>query len=100
MIQAFSILALLISVGCSSADIESQSRSNTAMTLPTDRPAPGEIAEAKLNPGGWVYRIVGDYGPDDAVPPEAIAGAWQVGDDGVIVGDFKPNDNYKPPAER
>ena len=30
--------------------------------------------EAKQNPNGWVYAIEGSYGPNDAVPPEAIAG--------------------------
>jgi hypothetical protein len=41
---------------------------------------------------------VGDYGPDDAVPPTAIRGAWKVGDDGQIVGDFLPNPVFEPPA--
>lgn len=59
---------------------------------------PALVAEAKTRPGGWVYEIVGDYGPDDAVPPTAIRGAWKVGDDGQIVGDFLPNPAFKPPA--
>ena len=50
--------------------------------------------EAKQNPGGWVYKIAGDFGPEDAVPPEAIVGAWQVDDDGNITGEFIPNPNY------
>jgi hypothetical protein len=57
-----------------------------------DRELPAAlIAEAKTKPGGWVYEIVGDYGPDDAVPPTAIRGAWRVSDDGEIVGEFLPN---------
>jgi hypothetical protein len=59
---------------------------------------PALVAEAKTKPGGWVYEIVGDYGPDDAVPPTAIRGAWKVGDDGEIVGDFLPNPVFEPPA--
>jgi hypothetical protein len=59
---------------------------------------PALIAEAKTKPGGWVYEIVGDYGPDDAVPPTAIRGAWKVGDDGEIVGDFLPNPVFEPSA--
>ncbi len=59
---------------------------------------PALIAEARMKPGGWVYEIVGDYGPDDAVPPAAIRGAWKVGDDGRIVGDFIPNPVFEPPA--
>ena len=58
-------------------------------------PETGEIAEAARNPGGWVYSISGAYGPNDRVPPEAIVGAWKVGDDGVIAGDFMPNPNFK-----
>ena len=51
---------------------------------------PALVAEAKTKPGGWVYEIVGDYGPDDAVPPTAIRGAWKVDDQGQIVGYFLP----------
>jgi hypothetical protein len=56
------------------------------------------IAEAKTKPGGWVYEIVGDYGADDAVPPTAIRGAWKVGEDGEVVGDFLPNPVFEPPS--
>lgn len=35
-------------------------------------PTPEVVREAKNNPGGWVYAISGKYGPNDAVPPEAI----------------------------
>lgn len=38
-----------------------------------------------------MYEIVGDYGPEDAVPPTAIKGAWRVDDNGEIVGEFLPN---------
>ena len=62
---------------------------------PKVRPEASEIAEAARNPGGWVYRISGDYGANDRVPPEAIVGAWKVGDDGQILGDFVPNPNFK-----
>ena len=59
---------------------------------------PALVAEAKTKPSGWVYEIVGDYGPDYAVPPTAIRGAWKVGDDGEIVGDFLPNPVFEQPA--
>jgi len=59
---------------------------------------PALVAEAKTKPGGWVYEIVGGYGPDDAVPPTAIRGAWKVDDGGQIVGDFVPNPVFEPPA--
>lgn len=56
------------------------------------------IAEAKRKPGGWVYEIVGDYGPNDAVPPTAIRGAWKVGENGEVVGEFQPNPVFEPPS--
>lgn len=52
--------------------------------------------EAKRNPNGWVYAIEGNFGPNDVVPPEAIAGAWKVDASGNIVkGSFMPNPNFK-----
>lgn len=56
------------------------------------------IAEAKRRPGGWVYEIVGDYGPNDAVPPTAIRGAWKVDENGEVTGEFQPNPSYEPPS--
>ncbi|MGA6981056.1 MAG: hypothetical protein WBZ11_05840 [Candidatus Sulfotelmatobacter sp.] len=56
------------------------------------------IAEAKTKPGGWVYEIVGNYGPNDAVPPAAIRGAWKVDENGEVVGDFLSNPLFGPPA--
>lgn len=57
----------------------------------------GLLAEARTKPGGWVYEIVGDFGPDDAVPATAVKGAWKVNDHGEIVGDFLPNPVFEPP---
>jgi hypothetical protein len=58
------------------------------------------IREALDHPNGWVYQIDGLYGPEDAVPPEAIVGAWKVDADGKIVGAFVPNPSYRPRARR
>lgn len=58
------------------------------------QPYPEEIAAAKAQPGGWVYRIAGGFGADEAVPPEAVVGAWKVDDDGAISGDFIPNERH------
>ena len=55
-------------------------------------------AEAKQNPGGWVYEIRGYYGPDDPVPPQAVVGAWTGDDQGEIVGEFIPNPNFNEAA--
>jgi hypothetical protein len=41
-----------------------------------EKPFREEIEEAKRTPNGWVYRIAGRFGPADAVPPEAVVGAW------------------------
>ncbi len=65
------------------------------MRKPRDDIPEALIAEAKTRPGGWVYEIVGDFGPAEAVPPSAIRGAWKVDDHGSIVGDFQPNPNFR-----
>ena len=62
------------------------------------KPFPGEIAEAKHTPNGWVYRIAGRFSPDENVPPEAIVGAWKVDAQGNITGNFIVNQKYN--AER
>ncbi|WP_152097102.1 hypothetical protein [Lacipirellula parvula] len=56
---------------------------------------PAAIEEARQNPNGWVYVINGSYGPNDAVPPHAIEGAWKVDAAGRISGEFIPNPNFK-----
>lgn len=58
-------------------------------------PAPEAMAEAKRNPGGWVYEISGPYGPNDHVPPQDIVGAWKVDEQGMIIGEFLPNPNFE-----
>lgn len=58
------------------------------------RDDPALVAEALRNPSGWIYVIEGDFGPDDAVPPTAIRGAWKVDDAGLISGDFIPNPRF------
>ena len=58
------------------------------------KPYPQEIEEAMRNPNGWVYRIAGKYSKNEAIPPEAIVGAWQVDFRGNIIGDFQKNKKY------
>lgn len=53
------------------------------------------VAAAKANPGGWVYKIEGQFGPDEAVPPHAIVGAWKVDSAGELTGEFVENPNYR-----
>lgn len=65
-------------------------------TEPVVNPMPGEVAEAKRTPNGWVYRIEGKFAPEDAVPRERIVGAWKVDASGNIVGEFMKNPNFVP----
>ena len=65
-----------------------------------EKPFPGEVDEAKKNPNGWVYRIKGSFGPEEAVPKEAIVGCWKVDAVGKIVGEFIPNPNHVPTSEK
>lgn len=62
-------------------------------------PSAAAITEARKNPNGWVYEIRGNYSPNDAVPPNAIVGAWKVDDHGNIVGEFIENPNFVEPQE-
>ena len=62
------------------------------------KPPPGAIEEARRRPNGWVYEIAGAEEPDGSVPPERIRGAWKVYSNGVIVGDFTPNPNFRDPG--
>ena len=59
---------------------------------------PAVVQAARENPGGWVYKIEGDFGPNDAVPAEAIVGAWKVDASGQLTGEFGDNPGYRPGA--
>ncbi len=60
---------------------------------------PEMLEQARAAPGGWLYVIDPAFaraGPeDDVVPPEAIKGAWRVGEDGVPTGEFDPSPGYR-----
>ena len=60
------------------------------------QPSAWLVDEAKKFPNGWVYEIDGEFGVQEPVPREAIRGAWPVGPDGVITGEFVPNPNFRP----
>ncbi len=62
---------------------------------PPIRPRPEAVEQAKRHQNGWVDQIEGKFGPDDAVPPQAIAGAWKVDGRGQIVGQYVPNPNFQ-----
>jgi hypothetical protein len=70
---------------------------NATMPAQTELvPSQEMIDEAKTNPNGWVYKIQGNFGPNDAVPPESIVGAYKVDSHGNLTGEFMPNPNYSP----
>jgi hypothetical protein len=57
------------------------------------------VEEALKTPNGWLYEIDSAWapdGPDGAVPPEGIKGAWKIGPDGELTGEYHANDNYRP----
>jgi hypothetical protein len=87
-IQVLAVFSALVTV--SGASMASQN------DMANQKPTPQMIEEAKKNPNGWVYAIQGSFGPKDAVPPEAIAGAWKVSPEGKIVeGSFVANPKFK-----
>jgi len=59
-------------------------------------PPPDAIAEAARHPGGWLYEIGGGFGPEDAAPPEAVVGAWNVAAEAGRGGACIPNPDYEP----
>ncbi|GGD89979.1 hypothetical protein GCM10007269_35720 [Microbacterium murale] len=72
------------------------------MTTPTAPPVTDALrAEARANPGGWVYAIDPEFAGLETVPPEGIIGAWRSDEAGELSGDFTPNPRYVPsPAAR
>ena len=75
--------------------IEEQSNYHN-IWLESLKPSKGEIEEAKKHPNGWVYRFDTPFSKDEAVPPEAIVGAWKVDADGNLTEEWKNNKNYIP----
>jgi len=59
-------------------------------------PTKGEREEAKKHPNGWIYRFDTAFSEDEAVPPEAIVGAWKVDEKGDLTGEWKDNKNFIP----
>ena len=53
-------------------------------------------AEARANPGAWVYAV--DPGFDGAVdvPPQGIVGAWRSDEKGDLAEEFTPNPRHLP----
>ncbi|MCD4501287.1 hypothetical protein [Chromobacterium vaccinii] len=67
------------------------------MSSHTEHEISPDVVQAALeNPNGWVYKIEGEYGPAEYVPPEVIVGAWKVDENGNLTGEFMPNPKYQP----
>lgn len=67
------------------------------MTTPTTPPITDALrAEARANPGAWVYAIDPEFAGLDSVPPEGIVGAWQSDEAGELIEEFTPNPRYVP----
>jgi hypothetical protein len=64
---------------------------------PQSPPITDELrAQARSNPGGWIYAIDPVFAGVDQVPPEGIIGAWHSSEAGELSEDFTPNPNYIP----
>jgi hypothetical protein len=48
----------------------------------------------------YIYKIDGDYGPQDHIPPEAIVGCWLADTNGEPMGEFISNPNFRPAPAR
>lgn len=70
-------------------------KSKPELTHPVGNIDPKLIAEARQHPNGWVYVIDGEFAQDHSVPPERIVGAWKVGPDGQITGEYQANPKYR-----
>ncbi|WP_408897607.1 type VII secretion system-associated protein [Nocardioides sp. R1-1] len=68
------------------------------MTTPPTTPAITEAlrAEARANPGAWVYAVDPEFDQAGTVPPQGIVGAWRSDENGELSEEFTPNPRYVP----
>lgn len=61
----------------------------------------GLLAAAARSPGGSVAEIDPEFAddPNGYVPGEAIRGAWVVGPDGLLTGEYRENPHHGPPRD-
>ena len=65
-------------------------------TTPTPPPVTDALrAEARANPGAWVYAVDPVFEGVGEVPPQGVVGAWPSDQNGEL-GEFAPNPNYLP----
>jgi len=59
---------------------------------------PSDLFSGKARaPNGWMLVIEGEFAPGDALPSEAIRGAWAVDDHGRPIGRFQSNPRFRGP---
>lgn len=78
------------------SDLDTDGKKPQMTTPPTPPITDALRAEARANPGGWVYAIDPEFAGVDSVPPEGIIGAWQADEAGALSGEFTPNPRYVP----
>lgn len=68
---------------------------------PTSFGAPAELfAGTDRHPKGWLFVIDGEFRPGDALPSEAIRGAWVVDANGRPIGRFQHNPRFRAKHQR
>ena len=66
-------------------------------TSPTNPPVTAALrAEARANPGAWIYSVDPGFTGQADVPPQGIQGAWQSNKNGELEENFTPNPRYLP----
>lgn len=66
-------------------------------TYPTTPPITEALrAEARANPGAWIYAVDPGFAGAASVPPQGIVGAWQSDEQGELSKEFTPNPRHLP----
>jgi hypothetical protein len=66
-------------------------------TSPTTPPVTDALrAEARANPGAWIYTVDPGFDGQPDVPPQGVVGAWHSDEKGELSDDFTPNPRYLP----
>ncbi|MFS0732160.1 type VII secretion system-associated protein [Microbacterium sp. 1P10UB] len=69
----------------------------TDMTASTTPPVTEALrAEARANPGAWIYAVDPGFAGQAEVPPEGIVGAWRSDENGRLTDEFTPNARHLP----
>lgn len=76
---------------------DSKEEGSDMTTSPTTPPITDALrAEARANPGAWVYAVDPGFSGSANVPPQGIVGAWHADEKGELSEEFTPNPRYLP----